>query len=272
MFLHQRAPLDNKWLNHQPHTMNPTKERLIAAAIHLAASVLTALLAATVVFAVWYPYPYREISGGRELFQLLVVVDVLLGPLLTLVIFNRTKPRRELRRDLAVVVLIQLAALGYGLWTVFVARPVHLVFEFDRFRVVHAVDVPPELLGKTPPGLNALPLTGPTLVAVRPFRDSQEMMESTVVALQGIPLAARPDLWQPYASAVPEVLKAAKPVSTLKARFAARAGDIDAVLAAAGRTPASTLYLPMVGRKSFWTVFLDPVTAEVVATMPLDSF
>ncbi len=64
---------------------------------------------------------------------------------------------------------------------------------------------------------------------MRPFHDGQEMMESTVVALQGIPLAAPPDLWQPYASAVPEILKAAKPVSSLIARFPARAGDIDAV-------------------------------------------
>jgi len=28
----------------------------------------------------------------------------------------------------------------------------------------------------------------------------------------------------------------------------------------------------MVGRKSFWTVFLDPITGEVLAFMPLDSF
>lgn len=248
------------------------KDRFKASGIHLVLSLVVALLAALLVFGLWYPYPYREISGGRELLQLLVLVDVLLGPLLTLVIFNRTKPWRELRRDLAVVVLVQLAALGYGLWTVFVARPVHMVFEFDRFRIVHAIDVPVELLGKTPPGLNALPLTGPTLLAVRPFRDSQEMMESTVVALQGIPLAARPDLWQPYASAVPEILKTAKPVSTLKARFPDRTGDIDSVLVSAGRQPKSVVYLPMVGRKSFWTVFLDPTTADIVATMPLDSF
>jgi len=63
------------------------------------------------------------------------MVDVILGPLITLTVFNRSKPRSELVRDLTVVGLIQLAALGYGLWTVFVARPVHLVFEYDRFRV-----------------------------------------------------------------------------------------------------------------------------------------
>ena len=78
-----------------------------------------ALLAAALVFGLWYPYPYREISGGRELFFIIVAVDVVMGPLLTFAVFNRKKPLKELKRDLGVIVLLQLAALGYGLWTVF---------------------------------------------------------------------------------------------------------------------------------------------------------
>ena len=217
-------------------------------------------------------YPYREISGGRELFLILMAVDVILGPLMTLTIFNRAKPWRELRRDLAIVVLIQLAALGYGLWSVLVARPVHLVFEYDRFRVVHAVDVPPELLAMTAPEVAALPLSGPTLLSLRPFRNNQENMDATLAALQGLPLAARPDLWQPYAAARPDILKLARPVNELKNRLASQAAAIDAVIAQTGRQADALVYLPMIGRKSFWTVLLDPASAEVLAFMPLDSF
>ncbi len=247
-------------------------DRLKASGIHLILSLIIAALAALLVFGIWYPYPYRDISGGRELFLLVVTVDVILGPLITLAVFNRKKPWTELRRDLAMVVLLQLGALGYGLWTVYVARPVHLVFEIDRFRVVHAVDVPVELLGQTPRDVNALPVTGPTLLSLRPFKDSKENMDATMAALQGLSLSARPDLWQPYALAIPEILKAAKPVAALKTRFASQAGEIDRILASAGAAPQSMVYLPMVGRKSFWTVFLDPVTAEVKGYLPLDSF
>lgn len=247
-------------------------DRLKASGIHLALSLTVAALAALLVFGIWFPYPYRDISGGRELFLLVVTVDVILGPLITLAVFNRKKPWPELRRDLSVVALIQLAALGYGLWTVYVSRPVHLVFEYDRFRVVHAIDVPLALLPKTAPGVNALPVTGPTLLSVRPFTDAKEKQDVTMQELEGLPLAARPDFWQPYAPAIPAVLKAAKPVAFLKSRFAARATEMDRVLATAGRTAQNVVYLPMVGRKDFWTVFLDPVTAGVVAYMPLDSF
>jgi hypothetical protein len=247
-------------------------DRVRASLIHLGLSLAIALLAGLLVFGVWYPYPYREISGGRELFLILVAVDVVLGPLITLAIFNRAKPWSELRRDLAVVVLLQLGALGYGMWTVFAARPVHLVFEIYRFNVAHAIDVQPELLSKTPPGIDALPVTGPTPLSLRPFKNEQEKMDTTLAALQGVPLAARPDLWQTYEKGIADVLKAAKPVAQLKSRFANRATEIDAALAPFGAAGQSMVYVPMVGRKSFWTVFLDPATAEIKAFMPLDSF
>ncbi len=48
---------------------------------------------ALLVFAVWYPYPYREISGGRELFTLVVAVDVVLGPLITFVVRKRERKK-----------------------------------------------------------------------------------------------------------------------------------------------------------------------------------
>ena len=248
------------------------RDRLRASAIHLGISLCVAALAALLVFGVWYPYPYREISGGRELFLIVVAVDVILGPLITLAVFNRKKPWAELRLDLAFVGLIQLSALAYGLWTVAVARPVHLVFEIDRFRVVHAIDVEPELLNRAPWDLNVMPWTGPTLLSVRRFKDSNESADVTMAALQGVNIGSRPDLWQSYAAGVPDVLKVAKPVTTLKTRFPNKAVEIDELLRSASKTPQSVLYVPMAGRKDFWTVFVDPVTAEVVATMPLDSF
>ncbi len=248
------------------------KDRLRASGIHLGISVAIASLAALLVFLLWYPYPYREISGGRELFLILVSVDVILGPLITLAIFNKSKPRRELVRDLAIVGLIQLSALAYGMWTVWVARPVHLAFEIDRFRVVHAIDVPTEMLPQAPEAMRSLPFYGPTLIAVRPFHNPQESFEATMAALQGAHLGARPDLWQPYAEARERVLAAARPVSELMQRFPDSAGLIDRTVRDARRSPDSLRYLPLVGRKSAWTVLLDATSAEVVGFIPLDSF
>lgn len=248
------------------------KDRLRASAIHLAISLLLGALAAALVFGLWYPYPYRDTSGGRELFLIVVTVDVILGPLITLTVFNRSKPRSELVRDMTMVGLIQLAALAYGMWTVFVARPVHLVFEYDRFRVVHAIEVPDELLNQAPSDVRKMPVTGPTVLALRPFRDVNEEGAATLMALQGLPLSARPDLWQAYPRAKQRVLAAAKPLQELRQRFPQQAAVIDASVGQTGQSPDQLLYLPMVARKTFWTVLIDVGSAEIRGFVPLDSF
>jgi hypothetical protein len=264
--------LPSAWLGHHTATFD-WRQRLRAAAVHLGLSALVALLAAVLVFFLWYPYPYRVISGGRELFQLVVGVDVVVGPLITFAIFDRAKPRTELRRDLVIVGILQLAALGYGLWTVEFARPVHLAFEIDRFRVVHRVDIPRELEARVPPGITFAPLTGPTLVAVRPFRDQQERFDATVAALKGVQLGARPDLWEPYDAARQRVLQAARPVSDLEKRFPQQKAQIEAALARGNHDAAHASYLPLVARKAqAWTVLLDASTADVIGYLPLDSF
>ncbi len=205
--------------------------------------------------ALWYPYPYREISGGRELFLLVVTVDVMLGPLITLAVFNRGQAaERAGARPGRSSGLIQLAALGYGLWTVAVARPVHLVFEFDRFRVVHAIDVPQELLGRQPAGLAGDALAGPHGAggAALP-RCRREVQRDHGRPARAAPVAARPDLWQPYAAARTRVIEASRPAEELKRRFPARAAEIDAALQRAGRA-ARRLAVPAAGRPQ---VFLD---------------
>jgi hypothetical protein len=248
------------------------RDRFKASGIHLGASLVVAMLAVVLVFWLWYPYPYREVSGGRELFMLMVTVDVILGPLITFAVFSHAKPWPVLRRDLGFVVAVQFCALLYGLWAIFVARPVHMVFEFDRFSVVHAVDVPTDSLSKAPTNVQALPLTGPTLLSLRPFKNNAEKTDATLAELQGLALAARPDFWQSYAAGAADVLKASRPVLQLKERFAAQSPLLNDAIAKTGRKAEELVYVPLVGRKLFWTVLLDSKTADVVGFVPLDSF
>lgn len=248
------------------------RARLTAALIHLGISLAIAAVAAMLVFVLWYPAPYGELSGGRELFVLVIAVDVIIGPLLTFVVFSRGKRKAELRRDIATVGVLQLIALTYGLWTVAVARPIQLAFEFDRFRVVHATDVPEELVSRSPAGVKVFPWSGPRAVAVRAFVSPTEEIEATMAALQGIPLSARPDLWEPYELARPRIIAAARPATELQRRFPNRGDEIEDLISKLGRTTDTVRYLPVSGRHAFWTAFLDPTTGTILAFYPLDSF
>lgn len=250
----------------------PWKPRLRASGIHLGASFAVAVVASLLVFGLWYPYPYRETSQGLGVFLTAAAAAAVLGPLITLTAFRTKKQGDELLRDWLAVVLLQLAILAYGLWTVGVARPVHLVYEFDQFRVVHAIDIPDDLKRQAPQDMRVKPLLGPTLLAVRPFKDVKEEEAASLGAAQGISRASRPDLWENYEQAQIRVLYAAKPVAELKQRFPQQATAIDAAVHQAGQAEATLLFLPMVDRKSLWTVLLDNKTAEVKGFVPLDSF
>src|SRR5947209_6892165 len=118
-----RQPIDRQAGEHMINILD-AGNRFKASGMHLAWSAGAATLAALLVFAVWYPWPYRQMSGGQQLFLLVVSVDLILGPLLTLTVFNPRKPRKVLLRDLVIIVAFQLSALMYGLHTVYVARPV----------------------------------------------------------------------------------------------------------------------------------------------------
>lgn len=246
------------------------KHRLRRGGAHLLASLLVAALIAALVFGLWYPAPYRTLSGGLHLFALLVAVDVSLGPLATAVVSRPGKPAREWRMDVGLIVLLQLAALGYGVWTLHQARPVYMAFEIDRLRVVNAVDVADELLPQAPAGLQRLPQLGPGLVAVRPFRSENEKAEATMVALQGVELAFRPDFWAPYGEAAPQMRAEARPVADLLAQHPARASEVEALMH--GREAASVRYLPLHARNAFWTALLDGDTLAPFAYLALDPY
>jgi hypothetical protein len=95
-------------------------DRWKAAGLHLALSALIALTVVLLLLAVWYPQPYFQAMGGEKLLRLLIGVDVVLGPLITLIIFDPRKP--ALKWDLAAIAALQVTALAYGGVVMFQAR------------------------------------------------------------------------------------------------------------------------------------------------------
>jgi hypothetical protein len=247
--------------------------RLRVGVYHFAFSAMIGLAAAIIVLGIWYPAPYRTLSGGLHLFSILMLVDIMLGPLATIVASGPNKSRSEWRRDVMIIVTIQLAALSYGLWIMYQARPVYVAFEIDRMRVVHAIDVPSKLLINAPESIRSLPLNGPGLIAIRSFHNENEKIEATMAALQGVELSYRPDLWIPYESARANILLASKPITELMDRKPeTRTALTQAIKSTGLRDNIVPRYLPLHERSSFWTVLLDPTNAHPLAYLPIDPY
>lgn len=254
------------------------KERLrIAggfAAKHLAASASIAVVCAALVFGLWYPYPYSELASGRELFALLVSVDLVAGPLLTFVVYNPEKPRRELWRDVGTVIVLQLVALGYGLHIVAQARPVFLAFEGDRFRVVAVPDIDSASLARAPSGMARLSWMGPQTIGVKLLEGSDPgYQQSIMLAMQGVHPAFRPERWMDYDVQRQHVIRQSKPLAELKRKRPEQSALIDEAVREKGLVETDLGYLPLVSaHPTTWIVAVALKDGSPKLYLPIDGW
>jgi len=246
------------------------KPRARAAGIHLLLSLAIALLAAVLVFGLWYPGDFRLLAGGRDLFILVMSVDVIIGPVLTFAVFNRAKGSRHLRRDLAVIGLLQTAALAYGLHTVYIVRPVAMVYEVDRFRLINADAVQVAELQEAPPSYRSLPLTGPWLLGARKPDAGAEHNDALFSGAAGVDVSQRPRFWQPYDEAKPRALARSRPLAALISHYQTRAPDLRRRLAEMHADEASARFLPALARGE-WVAVMN-AGGDVLGYLPVDGF
>jgi MFS family permease len=247
------------------------RARIRAAAIHLAGTIFIACLSYLLVFHVWYPPPFDMLAGGRDLFGLIVGVDLILGPSLMFAIFDRAKRRPLLALDIASIVSLQLTALLYGLHVSYVARPVALVFEVDRFRVIAASEVRVQELASAPPGFRSLPKFAIWTLGTR-SSNGDEVVSSVDAALQGFDLAQRPSYWQNYDFSRAEVLRRSRPLSELRAQQDPQVQqEIAVAVHKAGIQREHARFLPLTSRLHSWIAILDSL-GNPVSYAAVDGF
>jgi hypothetical protein len=232
-----------------------------AAGTHLLISAAIAAVAIALILGVWYPGPLFEAAGGLGLLNLLVGVDVVLGPLLTLIVFRAGKP--GMKFDLAVIGTVQLAALVYGCSVVFLARPAFIVFVKDRFELVAAVDLAPEDLAAAKyPQFRSAPWTGPGLAAADLPADPAERQKLIELAAAGLDAQNFPRFYVPYAERAKEVLAKAETVAQLRRSDPAAAQAVAAYLASSGVREDEVRCLLLRTRANWIAVLVDARSAQ----------
>lgn len=232
-----------------------------AAGIHFAICVAVAAAVVTLMLALWYPRPLFEAAGGSRLLFILVGAQVVLGPLLTLVVFKSGK--RGMKFDIAVIALVQVAALAYGMHVVLLARPAYIVFVKDRFEMATAADIEPqELAAAKRPEFRTLPWSGPRLVAADMPADPAERNRLVELAFAGFDLQHFPRYYVPYAERAQEVLAKASTVAGLRETDPATAKAVDEYLAGSGTREDEVRSLLLRSRFAWIAVLVDPQTAQ----------
>jgi hypothetical protein len=189
--------------------------RTAAFLTHLAISLLIFALLASLVLFVWYPDFLFMADGGWQGLRLIGFVDLVLGPLLTLIVYRQGKP--SLKLDLTAIATIQFLCLTAGTYVVYSERPLALVYVDGQFFSMSAGDY--RSAGVALPDLSGLPGLGPKRVVVEIPEDFTEQAQVRGDAFRsGVPLRALTERYVPLSYDRLQVDKEAVAYDTLLAQ------------------------------------------------------
>jgi hypothetical protein len=245
------------------------REKFRALSLHFLVTAGMAAIAAAVIFLVWFPDPFQAMMGGTRLFVLISVIDLVLGPLSSLIVYNSKKSRRALIFDYTLIGIVQLAAFVYGVMSIAHARPVYVAFVKDRFEVTLATDIEDKDLLAAKDPYRTRPKWGPKVIGTQSPTDREERSDLLFSALEGKDIHMFPKFFVPYEAVKEQVKRQAQPLDVLyKHHPEARQMVADAKL----KLPEAQLrWLPIRG-KEFWTVLLDSSGGPPLAYLPVDPY
>ena len=232
--------------------------RIKAALIHLSISAaLAACVIALLVFG-WYRLPYFWAVGGPMLVTLIVGVDVVLGPTLTLIVFNPAKSRRALSFDLSLIALVQATALCYGLYAGYTSRIVYGVFVDTAFKLVKATELEPQELAKAKlPEFRSLPLFGPRFVGVEMPTDPRTLSDMNFYSAFGVGYQNLPKYFVPLERSRERMKKASLTRDHLQGRNPRLALEIDDLLKAHHIDWSGVAVVPFDVKTGVYTAVVD---------------
>jgi hypothetical protein len=235
--------------------------------IHFCISLLIVSTCISVIFVLWYPGFYFYVFDAAGVLKVLVGVDLVLGPLLTLIVFKHGKP--GLHFDLSVIAVLQLSALIYGMHVAYTERPYFTVFAIDRFEVLTRQDVNIEDVSLAM--LENKPWVGPAIFVARLPTDLKErhrVLEETL--FEGKPdIQKRPEFWATFDDAADDVFSKARPINELLGQDPESIAQIEALIAA-NNEDDNLVYLPIMGKQDVFSLVLDPVKRLPLGLIDLD--
>ncbi|NOY44134.1 MAG: hypothetical protein GXP50_01575 [Deltaproteobacteria bacterium] len=241
------------------------RSKIRAFGVHLGVSAVTMGLLLWLFVSRWFPLPYFVADGGWQGLRLIVGVDLVLGPLLTLIVYNPRKTRRALLIDYSVIATLQAVAFGWGLWTVAAQRTALVVFADGAFYSV-SVDVIP-LAGDSARKILEEADATPVYAVVRmpPDEDERQRIRKTALTT-GRPVFLRGDLMERLTDQnIGIVREYPLTLDAWRHRSPVWAAKAESWLKKEGLDPKGVLLVPLVCRYRRLAIVLQPDRSESIA-------
>ena len=241
-----------------------------ASAFHLLISLVIVGCIAAWLVGFWYPPALMHMANTDKLLMLIAGVDLVIGPLLTLIIYRHDKP--GVKTDLMIIGLLQTGFLVYGLHSIVLSRPVFIVASVNRFDMVFANELPPERLAAgSAPAYRDLGFTSPRIVGAIMPADPKEAQAVTMSALSGQgDLQTMPRYYVDYSRVAAQMLAASYPLAYSK--LTSRT-EIDRIIAAArdyGKSPDTVRWLHLASSRGLAVMLIDARNGAVIGPVNAD--
>lgn len=239
------------------------KFRLKAFSYHLSISIFIALISLYIVFIVWHPAPLAKAVGVTHIFIMMLGIDAVLGPLLTLIIAKKDK--KSLKFDLGIIIVLQLAAFIYGIYNIAISRPVYIAFDTSRFEVVQANTIPIESLDIATPPYNTLNWGRSDFVAVKVAENIEQKNNRLFVELEtGVSPSMQLNLYEPLDTQWPVISNKAYSLDNLYQTNSKVA--VDNIIT---KYPSATMWLPLKAYVQDMVVLIDGNSNNIVDIVDL---
>jgi hypothetical protein len=236
---------------------------------HLGGSASALTLTLGILYLGWYHWPGWYLADMPTVLAIMVGVDVVLGPLLTLIVADPAKPRRILARDLGVILLVQLVAFGYGVTTLWEGRPLYYAFSVNCLSVVQAQDIERDDSADARAQNSALAphwYSLPLWIWAPLPSNPDEAAKIVQSALQGgFDVTARPAYYKPWASGAAELRTQLKRVDDIKFFSLKERTLLKQRMTALGLASDQANSIALTGRKRPLLVVFDPADLRLLA-------
>jgi hypothetical protein len=237
-------------------------KRLIFFLSHLLLSIFISLIVGMVFFA-WYPTPLANAAGVTQIFMMMIAINVIVGPLLGLFVYKEQK--KTLKFDLYIIVLIQISALCFGVFSIEQGRPVWVVYNIDRFELVRKNEIIDDRIDEALPQYQQLSWFKPQYVAIQFAKDPKQRNEDMFTEVfGGVSIAQRPERYVPLIRATAQMQQRALSLNLLE-QFNVNT-QVKKILA---KYPQANAYLPLKANAVDMTVLINKDTAEIVKIVDL---
>ncbi|MFW1808582.1 TfpX/TfpZ family type IV pilin accessory protein [Acinetobacter ursingii] len=230
---------------------------------HLFISLIIALFITSIVFFIWYTSPLAKAVGVTHIFLIMLAIDVIVGPVLGFIVYKEGK--KTLKFDLSIIILIQISALFYGVYSIGQGRPAWLVYNVDRFELVRNNDIIDQNIQQAKPEYQHPSWFKPQYVATAFAQDIKTRNDDMFAdVLGGISLAQKPERYVALSEVKQQIQQRAQSLNELN-QFNAKQ-DTDKIL---NQYPEADSWVPLKATTVDMVVLMNKEKGQVVKIVDL---